>query len=186
MFTGLNDRIEIVQGDITQQRVDAIVNASNPSLLPGLGVCGAIHRAAGHRLAFECAKLGGCKTGQAKLTHGFRLPAPFVIHTVGPVWRGGKEKEADMLAESYWNSLALASQNEIKTLAFPCISTGVYGYPVDKASRVAVKTVAEYLEKHSDIQKVVIVCYTEDSTAEHRLALEETIGASPFASNKIS
>jgi O-acetyl-ADP-ribose deacetylase len=185
MQPGLTERFEILQGDITQQRVDAIVNASNPSLLPGLGVCGAIHRAAGHRLAFECAKLGGCKTGQAKLTHGYRLHAPYVIHTVGPVWRGGKEKEADLLAEAYWNSLALASEHQIKSIAFPCISTGVYGFPADKASRIAVKTIAEYLQRHGDIQKVIIVCYTETSMAEYRLALEEAVGGVPVASNRI-
>lgn len=183
MFAGLTERIEIVQGDITQQRVDAIVNASNPSLLPGLGVCGAIHRAAGHRLAFECAKLGGCKTGEAKLTHGFRLPSPYVIHTVGPVWRGGGEGEPELLVGAHWNALEIAREHELKTVAFPCISTGIYSFPVDKASRIAVRTIAEFLSKHSAIQKVVIVCYTEDSMQAYQSALAEIVGTAPLASN---
>ncbi|MEA2552629.1 MAG: O-acetyl-ADP-ribose deacetylase [Fimbriimonadaceae bacterium] len=173
MTSSVTGRIEIIRGDITQQRVDAIVNASIPSLLPGTGVCQAIHRIAGHRLAFECAKLGGCQRGEAKITHGFRLPAPYVIHTVGPVWNGGRENEAHILASAYANCLKLASQHALRTLAFPSISTGVYQYPVDKASRIAIKTISEYLAKEPNISKVVIVCFSEDVEAEYKAALAE-------------
>jgi len=169
-------RIEVVRGDITHQRVDAIVNASNPSLLPGSGVCGAIHRVAGHRLAFDCAKLGGCQRGEAKLTPGYRLHARFVIHTVGPVWNDGKEKEAEVLASCYANCLRLASENRFQTIAFPSISTGVYGYPVEKASRIAILTIASYLEKEPNINKVVLVCFTDEDEAAYERAVREVFG----------
>src|SRR5438270_10498452 len=119
MESSVRERVEVLRGDITQQRVDAIVNASNPSLLPGKGVCGAIHRVAGHRLAFDCAKLGGCARGEAKLTHGYRLPASHVIHTVAPVWNDGKDNEAEVLASCYANALRVASENRLGTIAFP-------------------------------------------------------------------
>ena len=182
MDSSVNERIEVIRGDITQQRVDAIVNASNPSLLPGTGVCGAIHRAAGHRLGFDCAKLGGCPRGEAKVTPGHRLFAQYVIHTVGPVWNGGNEKEPEVLASAYANSLKVASERGVRTVAFPSISTGVYGYPVDKASRVAVRTIKGYLEKEPNIQKVVIVCFTDDDEAEYKQALREALGGASPAS----
>lgn len=155
------ERVTVVRGDITTQRVDVIVNASNPSLLPGTGCCAAIHRAAGHRLAFECAKLGGCKTGEAKITPGLRLYAKHVIHTVGPVWNGGKDGEPEMLATCYVNCLKLAADSYLRTIAFPAISTGIYGYPVEQASRIAAQTVADYLKADPRIEHVIFVCFTE-------------------------
>lgn len=178
----VRQRVEVVKGDITLQRVDAIVNASNPSLLPGTGVCGAIHKAAGHRLAFDCAKLGGCQRGEAKMTPGHRLFSPYVIHTVGPVWKEGKENEAEVLAACYANSLVLVSERRLNSVAFPSISTGVYGYPVEKASRIAIRAIANYLEKEPNIQKVVIVCFTEEDEAEYLRAADEVLGnAATFA-----
>ena len=136
-------KIEIIQGDITKQSVDAIVNAANCSLLGGGGVDGAIHRAAGPELLAECRTLGGCKTGEAKITRGYKLPAKYVIHTPGPVWHGGNKDEADKLRSCYRNCLVLASENGCKTVDFPSISTGVYHFPLEKASEIAIKTIAE-------------------------------------------
>ena len=176
MDSSVRERVEVLRGDITQQRVDAIVNASNPSLLPGKGVCGAIHRVAGHRLAFDCAKLGGCARGEAKLTLGYRLPAHHVIHTVAPVWNEGKDDEHEVLASCYANCLRLASENRLSTIAFPSIGTGIYGYPVEKASRIAIRTIAGYLEKEPNIQKVAIVCFNEEDEAEYQRAFREALG----------
>jgi O-acetyl-ADP-ribose deacetylase len=139
------DRIEIVEGDITRLDVDAIVNAANTMLAPGGGVCGAIHRAAGPELAEACARLGGCETGEAKITPGFRLPGRNVIHTVGPVWGGGESGEDVLLASCYRNSLALAAEHGLRTIAFPAISTGIFGFPPDRAAHIAVATVLDGL-----------------------------------------
>ena len=147
-------KIKIIQGDITKQTVDAIVNAANCSLLGGGGVDGAIHRAAGPELLSECRTLGGCKTGEAKITKGYKLPARFVIHTPGPVWHGGNNGEADKLRSCYRNCLVLASDNGCKTVDFPSISTGVYHFPLEKASEIAIKTISEYLFEHPEIERV--------------------------------
>jgi O-acetyl-ADP-ribose deacetylase len=158
----VHTRIEILRGDITKLEVDAIVNAANKTLLGGGGVDGAIHRAAGPELLAECRTLGGCEPGQAKVTRGHRLPARFVIHTVGPIWRGGKYDEARTLANCYRNSLKLAVENEIKTIAFPAISCGAYGYPIDEAAHIAFKTACEFLAMNDKIQKVIFVVWGED------------------------
>ncbi len=158
-------KIELYKGDITKLAVDAIVNAANNSLLGGGGVDGAIHRAAGPELLEYNRKLGGCETGQAKITPGFKLPAKFIIHTVGPVWRGGNQNEENLLASCYRNSLKLAVENKIKTIAFPAISTGVYAFPLERATRIAVKTVSDFLEKDKSIEKVIFVCF-DDKTFE--------------------
>jgi O-acetyl-ADP-ribose deacetylase (regulator of RNase III) len=154
--------IEIVRGDITSFDVDAIVNAANTTLLGGGGVDGAIHRRAGPDLLAECRKLGGCLPGEAKLTRGYRLLARFVIHAVGPIWRGGEHGEAQTLANCYRNSLQLAAENKIKTIAFPAISCGAYRYPVDDAAQIALKVTREFLVANGTIQQVIFVLWGED------------------------
>ena len=155
----ISERVIVVEGDITKQEVDAIVNAANSTLLGGGGVDGAIHRAAGPRLVEECRRLGGRLTGQAKITKGYNLPAKWVIHTVGPVWHGGARREDELLASCYRASLELALEMGIRTIAFPAISTGVYGFPLERATAIAVREVRSFLEKNPSLEKVVFVCF---------------------------
>ena len=155
-------RIELIQADITTMEVDAIVNAANESLLGGGGVDGAIHRGAGPELLKECRTLGGCNTGQAKITNGYNLKAKFVIHTVGPVWRDGTNGEPQLLASCYRNCLQLAVENQIQTIAFPSISTGVYGYPIMQASQIAVREVRNFLVNNPLIKEVSFVCFSSE------------------------
>ncbi|MDY0083226.1 MAG: O-acetyl-ADP-ribose deacetylase [Ignavibacteriaceae bacterium] len=157
----MNNKIEIHKGDITRLKVDAIVNAANASLLGGGGVDGAIHRAAGPELLEFNKKLGGCRTGEAKMSPGFNLPAKYIIHTVGPIWNGGKNNEDQLLENCYKNSLKLAAENKIKTIAFPAISTGIYGFPLERATKIAVKTVKQSLKEESSIEKVIFVCFSD-------------------------
>ena len=166
--------IHVVQGDITREAVDAIVNAANNSLLGGGGVDGAIHAAAGPELLEACRPLGGCPTGGACITPGFRLPARYVIHTVGPVWHGGGNHEAALLRDCYQNSLALALELGCKTVAFPAISTGVYRYPLEEAARIAVNTVRRFLTDHPEGPAVTFVCFTPSSAAAFEKALAES------------
>jgi len=168
-------RIEIIQGDITKVQADAIVNAANPTLLGGGGVDGAIHRAAGPELREECAKLGGCKTGEAKITKGYRLPAKWVIHTVGPVWHGGNQNEDQLLANCYRNSLQLALQYNIRTIAFPAISTGAYRFPLERATKIAIAEVKKFLEQHPKIEKVIFVCFDKYTTETYKRILAEVL-----------
>jgi len=174
-------RITLVQGDITTQQVDAIVNAANERLLGGGGVDGAIHRAAGPQLLEECRTLGGCPTGEARITKGYRLPARFVIHTVGPVWQGarrggyaeaGEKGEPELLASCYRSSLRLAVDNGVKTVAFPSISTGVYGFPIELAAPIAIGTVQEFLAGESSLEEVRFVCFSSDDYVVYRQELQ--------------
>ena len=169
----IRTRIEVVEGDITKQRVDAIVNAANTTLLGGGGVDGAIHRAAGPELLEECRKLGGCPTGQARITQGHNLPAKWVIHTVGPVWRDGQHGEDDLLSSCYRSSLALAEQNGVRTIAFPSISTGAYGFPMDRAARIAVTEIKKFLERNNSVERVALVCFGKSAFEIHRNAVSE-------------
>ena len=167
-------RIEITQGDITSQKVDAIVNAANTTLLGGGGVDGAIHRAAGPQLLEECRKLNGCATGDAKITAGYKLPARYVIHTVGPVWRDGKHNEDELLASCYRKSLALAEKNQLRTLAFPSISTGAYGFPIERACRIALREINDHLMESCQLEKVVVVCFDSKTYDHYSRALNDT------------
>ena len=171
------DRIEVVEGDITRQTVDAIVNAANTTLLGGGGVDGAIHRVAGPELLEECQMLGGCATGQAKITKGYRLPAKWVIHTVGPVWRDGRHGEDELLASCYRSSFALAEQHGIRTIAFPSISTGAYGFPIDRAARIAVRETQRFLDRNTTVERVLLVCFGQHACEIHSQALREAISS---------
>jgi O-acetyl-ADP-ribose deacetylase len=171
----MNSKIQIITSDITKQTCDAIVNAANNSLLGGGGVDGAIHRAAGPELLEECKKLNGCETGKAKITKGYLLPATYVIHTVGPVWRGGNHNEAELLKQCYQNCLQLALQFNIKSIAFPSISTGAYGYPIELASEIALTEIINFLKTNSSIEKVVIVCFGAEPFSVYNQKYSELI-----------
>lgn len=165
-------KIGLISGDITELLVDAIVNAANSELLNGGGVNGAIYQAAGPELAQACEKLGGCQTGQAKVTSGFKLPARLIIHTVGPVWRGGAKGESKLLASCYVNSLKAALEHQVKSVAFPAISCGIYGFPVSQAATIAVKETANFLELHPEIEKVIFVCFDDTIYEAYQHALD--------------
>ena len=167
------NKIKIIRDDITTLPVDAIVNAANSALLRGGGVCGAIHRAAGPELEAECRTLDGCPTGEARITKGYRLPARYVIHAVGPVWHGGDQGEPDLLAACYRNSLALAVQHGLRTIAFPAISCGIFGYPVAAAARIAVGEVQRFLDASEDIDKVYLTCFGDEIYTAYQQAIQE-------------
>ena len=166
------NRLSIVKGDIVRMKTDAIVNAANTSLLGGGGVDGAIHRAAGEDLLKECITLGGCNTGEAKITKGYKLNAKYVIHTPGPIWRGGNKGESELLANCYKNSLSLAKENGVKSIAFPSISTGVYRFPVEKAAQIALREISSFLKTDDTFEKIVIVCYDEDTLKIYKSILK--------------
>lgn len=163
----MSNRIEVIKGDITKMEVDAIVNAANSSLMGGGGVDGAIHRAGGPEILDECKKIvarqGGCKTGEAVITTGGKLPVKYVIHTVGPVWNGGNNNEREKLANCYFNSLELAAENSCKTVAFPNISTGVYRFPKEEAAKISIESIQQFLSKNQSVEKVIIVCFDDEN-----------------------
>ena len=165
------EKIELVEGDITSLKVDAIVNAANNSLLGGGGVDGAIHKAAGPELLAECRTLNGCKTGEAKISKGYKLPADHVIHTVGPIWHGGNNKEAELLATCYRNCFRLARNNHIKTIAFPAISTGVYGFPREMAAKIAIREIKAALATNPELENVILVCFNPQTKQAYEKAL---------------
>ncbi|MBD1846730.1 O-acetyl-ADP-ribose deacetylase [Cyanobacteria bacterium FACHB-63] len=165
------DKLEILIADITKLEVDAIVNAANRSLLGGGGVDGAIHRAAGSQLLEECRMLRGCETGQAKITKGYQLPAKFVIHAVGPVWQGGAKGEPELLASCYRESLQLAIQHEARTIAFPAISCGIYGYPIEQACEVALREAVSFLHENDAIEKIIFACFSSEVYSAYQTAL---------------
>ena len=169
----MRNRVAVIEGNITDQKVDAIVNAANTTLLGGGGVDGAIHRAAGPELLEECRRLGGCPTGEARITKGYNLPARWVIHTVGPVWSGGGHEEEELLARCYRSCFALAERNDVKTIAFPSISTGAYQFPVGPASRIARAEIQSFLERNTTLEKVFVVCFNKEVYDSYMAAFEE-------------
>lgn len=177
-MSDLKDRMVVIEGDITRQRVDAIVNAANSTLLGGGGVDGAIHDAAGPELLAECRTLAGCDTGDAKITKGYRLPAKYVIHTVGPIWHDGQHDEEELLASCYRRCLALAEPHGIRSIAFPSISTGAYRFPMERAAPIAVSETARFLEKNAFVEKVFLVCFGQQALNLHRKALNEVLAVS--------
>lgn len=172
----MDERVVVVRGDITGLAVEAIVNAANSSLLGGGGVDGAIHRAAGPELVAECRTLGGCPTGEARITRGYRLPARWVIHTVGPVWHGGKRGEDEALASCYRNSLALAAQQGARTIAFPAISTGIYGFPLERATTIAVRETLAFLRDHPEMEQVTFACFNREAQQTYETELARALG----------
>ncbi len=172
----MKSRVSVVVGDITRQKVDAIVNAANSTLLGGGGVDGAIHRVAGPELVWECRKLNGCATGSARITKGYNLPNQHVIHAVGPIWRGGKNSEADLLARAYRSCFALVEQYDIKSVAVPSISTGAYRFPIDQAARIAVTTAHEFCLKNYTVEKIIFVCYDQAAYDIYVPLVAEIIG----------
>ncbi|HIC85218.1 MAG TPA: O-acetyl-ADP-ribose deacetylase [Desulfobacterales bacterium] len=173
----MKERIEIVQGDITKQEVDAIVNAANESLMGGGGVDGAIHRAAGPELLEETRKIGGCPTGEARVSKGYRLPARWVIHTVGPIWRGGTRNEDQLLASCYRNSLKAAVEIGAKTVAFPSISTGAYGFPLERATKIALEETKKFLEQDQNIEKVRFVCFGKEAFDTYKRLFDQVFSS---------
>lgn len=169
----MSKRIVVIQGDITQLRVDAIVNAAKNSLLGGGGVDGAIHQAAGPELLEECRQLNGCATGEAKITKGYNLPASWVIHTVGPVWQGGDQGEDELLARCYRSCLVLTEQYAIRTIAFPAISTGVYRFPAERAAKIAASVIQRFLETNNSLEQVILVCFSQSSYDYYSMAVKE-------------
>lgn len=167
------DRVDVIQGDITQLDAEAIVNAANEKLLPGGGVCGAIHRAAGPQLAEECSRIGYCSTGKAVITSGAKLKASYVIHAVGPVWQGGNQGEEELLASAYRDSLRLAVAKNIKTIAFPNISTGIYGFPKELAAGIAINEVKSFIKKNDSLQQVIFCCFDAENYELYRKLLSE-------------
>jgi O-acetyl-ADP-ribose deacetylase len=168
-------RVSVIEGDITKLQIDAIVNAANSSLLGGGGVDGAIHRAAGPELLAECRTLGGCPTGEARITAAYRLPAKHVIHTVGPIWVGGNRGEPELLARCYRNSLAVATKHQVRTMAFPAISCGIYGYPIQDASQIAVRETAAYLKANLLPESVIFVCFGREIYDAYQTALNASL-----------
>ncbi len=167
------ERFSVIKGDIVRVKTQAIVNAANTSLLGGGGVDGAIHRAAGKELLLECETLGGCPTGEAKITSAYKLRAEYVIHTPGPIWRGGNRGEAELLANCYKNSLKLAQEHDITSISFPSISTGVYRYPVEQAARIAIREIMTFLEHDKDMEKIQMVCFDEETFRVYEKAWKE-------------
>jgi O-acetyl-ADP-ribose deacetylase (regulator of RNase III) len=165
-------RFTVLEGDITRQQVDAIVNAANNSLLGGGGVDGAIHRAAGPELLQECRTLGGCPTGQAKITRGYRLPAKYVIHTVGPVWQDGQRGEEELLAQCYRNCFRLLREHGLRSIAFPAISCGAYGFPIDRAAAIALREIQHFLGGSKDVERVLVVCFTREVYRAYQALLQ--------------
>jgi len=172
----MDPRVDIIEGDITKQQVDAIVNAANTSLLGGGGVDGAIHRAAGSELVEETRKIGGCPTGEARVSKGYKLPARWVIHTVGPIWKGGNKNEENLLANCYRNSFTAAKERGVKTVAFPSISTGAYGFPLERATEIALSETKAFLESDKTLQKVVFVCFGEKVLNTYKAVAEKIFG----------